>query len=186
MASSLERSLMRLQRAVQLSSARAMVTLVDDAMLLQSLQARILRGELRSDLERFQEYGFTSVPKPPDGERGAEAVILFLGGAREHGVVIAVDDRRYRLKALQAGEVALYDDQGQMVKIGRSEVTVLGTTKVSARAPTVELVANAGPFIRADANGLTLDCNIPSGHSYITLNGPSVEIAGLSVTVRKL
>jgi phage gp45-like len=46
---------------------------------------------------------------------GAEAVVLFVGGRREHGLVVAVDDRRYRLKGLEKGEVALYNKAGGKV-----------------------------------------------------------------------
>ncbi|WP_431477838.1 phage baseplate assembly protein domain-containing protein [Massilia eburnea] len=59
--------------------------------------------------------GFTSVPKP-----GAEGVVVFVGGNRDHGLVIAVEDRRFRLKGLASGEVAIYDDQGQKVHLTRA------------------------------------------------------------------
>ena len=39
--------------------------------------------------------------------------MLFVGGRRDHGLVLAVDDRRHRKRDLQPGEVALYTDAGQ-------------------------------------------------------------------------
>ena len=86
--------------------SRAVLVLIDDETTLQQLQARILGEELLDELERFQQYGFTSVPHP-----GAEAITLSVGGHRSHTVVINVDDRRYRLKGLEGGEVALYTDE---------------------------------------------------------------------------
>ncbi|MFV2291099.1 baseplate assembly protein, partial [Escherichia coli] len=47
-------------------------------------------------------------------------------GDRSHGVVVVVADRRYRLKGLRRGEVALYDDQGQSVVLTRSGLVVNG------------------------------------------------------------
>jgi phage baseplate assembly protein V len=87
---------------------RAVLTMADDDTLLQQLQARLLGEELLDGLERFQQYGFTSVP-----HAGAEAIALSIGGNRSHTVIINVDDRRYRLKGLEGGEVALYTDEDQ-------------------------------------------------------------------------
>ena len=50
--------------------ARALVTKVDDNAAVQGLQLALLDGETRGDVERVQNYGFTSVPAPD-----AEAVV---------------------------------------------------------------------------------------------------------------
>ena len=100
------------------------VTLADDSGQAQRLQVQFAPYELRDGLPRVAEYGFTSVPFP-----GADAVALFLGGDRSNGLVIATGDQRYRLRALATGEVALWDDQGQFVKIGRAGIVVQGAGK---------------------------------------------------------
>jgi phage gp45-like len=87
--------------------ARAVVSVVDDSKKIQIVQLDLLEGETRSEIERLQEYGFTSNPRP-----GAEAAVIFVGGRRDHGLCVAVDDRRYRVKDLGAGEVAVYNDTG--------------------------------------------------------------------------
>lgn len=116
-------------------AARAVVRLVSDTSGRQRLQLEILKGELRDGVERAQDYGFTSHP-----HTGADAILIALGGAREQAVVLAVDDRRYRLQ-LQPGEVALYDDLGNCVKLLRTKVHVVGVDEVHAQAPTVRLEA---------------------------------------------
>ncbi len=90
--------------------ARAVVSLVDDSQRMQTLQIGVLADETRESVERVQNYGFTSVP-----HSDAEAVVLFVGGRRDHGLAVAVDDRRYRVSNLAAGEVAVYSSAGSSV-----------------------------------------------------------------------
>jgi phage baseplate assembly protein V len=117
---------------------RAVVSLADDSAKLQLLQLAVLDGETRSACERFQQYGLTSHPFP-----GAEAVVLFVGGRRDHGLVVAVDDRRYRKAGLEEGEVALYTDEGDYVLLSRGRVVeVKAGTKVRVNAPAAEFTGN--------------------------------------------
>lgn len=117
--------------------ARAIVRLVDDARQAQELQLDLLTDESQDAVERFQNYGFTSVPHP-----GAEVLVVFAGGLRSHGVVLAVEDRRYRLTGLQEGEVALYDDLGNIVKLGREAIAITAVTKLTVEAPAIEVTCD--------------------------------------------
>lgn len=117
---------------IRLMVSRAIVRLVDDATKAQSLQVDLLEGETQDGVERYQDYGFTSVPLP-----GAEAVAVAVGGLRSHMIVIKVEDRRYRLTGMEAGEVALFDDQGQMVKLGRDRIEIVSDNEVRVTAPKV-------------------------------------------------
>lgn len=112
----IDRMLAPLRRRVRLMVARSVVSLVTDGGGIQLVQVKLLAGEVRDGVERFQNYGFTSVPHP-----GAEGVMVCVGGDRDHGLVIAMDDRRYRLKGLAEGEVAIYDDQGQACHLKRDK-----------------------------------------------------------------
>lgn len=127
-----------LRARVQMMLARAVVRLVEDARGIQSLQLAALDAELIEDAERMQDYGFTSVPHP-----GAEAVVAFPGGLRSHGLVVAVGDRRYRLKGLRAGEVAIYDDLEQQIVLSREGMRVVSTMKIEIEAPEVTVTADA-------------------------------------------
>lgn len=125
--------------------ARGVVRRVDDSKKMQIVQVDLLAEETRDGVERVQQYGFTSVPLA-----GAEAFAVFLGGVREGGAVLAVDDRRYRLTGLQAGEVALYTDQGDKVVLKRGgTIEVTAATKVVVSAPLVELAGNTDAAARA-------------------------------------
>jgi phage baseplate assembly protein V len=111
--------------------ARAVIQSIDDSKKMQGARVEILDGELR-DVERLQQYGFTSVPK-----EGAEAVVLRVGGKSDHTIVIACDDRTYRLKGLQDGEVAMYDATGSKIVMkssGDIEATPSsGTVKINGK-----------------------------------------------------
>jgi len=133
-----------LKRKVSLMIGRAVLSAAaDDTKKLQTLQLLGLSEETLSDAERVQNYGFTSVP-----HEGAEAVMVFPQGNRDHCLVIAVDDRRYRLKSLEKGEVAIYTDEGDKIHIKRGGmIEVVASTKVKIDSPAVELGSAAAEAV---------------------------------------
>lgn len=108
------RELERFGRKLRNAFARGVLNMVADGLKMQANQVQLLDGEVLDNVERAQQYGFTSVP-----QAGAEVFVAFVGGDRGHGVVLAVDDRRYRLKGLKGGEVALYTDEGDSIILKR-------------------------------------------------------------------
>lgn len=131
-----------LARRIEMMVARAVVRGVNDVLKLQGLQIEALDEEIHDEAERFQNYGFTAVPFAD-----AEAVIVFAGGLRSHPLVIAVDDRRYRLTGLEEGEVAIYDDQEQVVHLKRDQILVKSPFKIVVEAPEVHLGGEGGPAV---------------------------------------
>lgn len=138
--------------------ARAVVQLADDSKKLQLLQVGVLSDETREDVERFQNYGFTSVPR-----EGAEALVLFVGGRRDHGVAVAVDDRRYRLVNLESGEVAMYDDLGAKIVFKRN-----GDVEITPSSGNV--VVNGD--VRADGISLKTHTHGPGTYAVAAAPGP--------------
>ncbi len=122
---------------LQMMTSRVVIRLVNDALAWQAVQLDALAGETHDGVERVQEYGFTSHPIP-----GAEGVMVCPGGLRSHGLVIVVGDRRYRLKGLEQGEVALHDDQDQVVKLARAGIQIITPLKVEVTAPEVIVTAD--------------------------------------------
>lgn len=156
-------ALKALHSRVMLTVARTVVSLVDDSKKLQALQLQLLKREIRENVERFQNYGYTSKPHP-----GAEAVVVFVGGNRDHGLCIAVDDRRYRVQGLQDGEVAIYTDEGDKIYLKRNreiEVTTLNLTinatdKVEINTQLLEVNAPLSTFSgNTEAAGNVSDAN---------------------------
>jgi len=182
----IQRELQQLRTRVALLAARAAVRRVDDTEKMQTLQADLLAGNTKDGIEHFQHYGFTSKPRPPSGSMGPEGIGLALGGSRAHTAIICVDDRRYRLKALEDGEVALYDDQGQVVKLGRSLLHVKGTTKVKVEAPDVDVVASGtikldAPNVHVTGN-LGVDGDVEAGGN-VEADGDVSDLSGTAQTM---
>lgn len=121
---------------------RGIASTIDDEKKMQLIQLAAMADETLDDIERFQNYGFTSHPKP-----GAEAIGLSIGGDRGHTVVIAVDDRRFRLTALEEGEVAIYDDQGQKVHLARDGIQIFSEGTVSVEGGMIELGEGAAESV---------------------------------------
>ena len=170
----ISRLLSPLARRIRMTAARAVISLVNDATKLQKMQVKLLAGEVADRVDRFQQYGFTSVPHV-----GAEGVFLSLNGSRDQGVVICVDDRRYRLSGLEGGEVALYTDEGDSIVLARGNVIrVNAGVRVEVNAPLATFsgsVAVAGNV--SDANGSMQEMrDLYNGHGHPDGTPPSPQM----------
>jgi phage baseplate assembly protein V len=125
---------------------RAVLTKTESGTPIQLVQADGMAGEQLQDNELMQHYGFTSVPLPD-----TQMIVLPLGGKTAHGIIIATEHVKYRLKALKAGEVALYDDLGQSIVLTRQGIIIKGaglpvritnTPSVTIDAPTTHLTGD--------------------------------------------
>lgn len=144
---------------VRMMLSRAIVRLVDDAPGAQEMQIDLLEDESQDGVERLQNYGFTSVPKPD-----AEAVVGCMGGLRSHAIVLAVEDRRFRLTGLAEGEVAIYDDLGNVVKLGRDRIEITAIAELKITAPITKIegdVEITGGDVTAD--GISLKTHVHGG-----------------------
>lgn len=131
--------------------ARGRVLAVNSAGKLQTLQIGLLAGETKDQVEHFESFGLTAKCMP-----GAEHVTLFLDGDRSHGVTIVVADRRYRLRGLQDGEVALYNAHGHMVVLGQDYMELIHNTEIRLSTPVVKVSQNmnvAGTVTAAEVVG---------------------------------
>ena len=147
----------RLMARVRGMVGRAVINLVNDATRLQALQVTMMADQVADDVERFQQYGVTSVPLP-----GAEGIALAVGGSTAHTVVISVDDRRYRLTGLQGGEVALYDDLGHKVHLTRNGIVIDGAGQQVTMMNLSKLRVEAG----IESTGAIKDhCDAPEGRT---------------------
>ena len=117
-------------------------------------------GETFTSREYMQHYGFTSRPLA-----GAEGVIVNQGN---HYILIATDDRRYRV-AVEAGEVCLYTDEGDQIRFKRNkEIYVKSGNKLTAE-------------VTNDVTVTAKRVNLTATES-ITLASPSVAVQGALTT----
>lgn len=138
MIGAIEKLMEDLRNRVRLMIGRAILLAVNDATAAQQVQAQLLADEVLDDMERIQQYGFTSVPLP-----GAEAVVVFAGGNRDHGLVIATEHREHRLTGLDPGEVAIYTKNGDKVLIkADGTIVVTASNKVEITSPLVTMSGN--------------------------------------------
>jgi phage baseplate assembly protein V len=101
---------------------RGRVTLVNDDGVIQTAQVQISQNELRDDTPRMAEYGLTS--NPPIG---TDAVVNFLGGDRNFGVIVATNHQASRPKGLSEGESMLYQQNGLQIYLSNNELIVNAT-----------------------------------------------------------
>ncbi|HHE9392306.1 phage baseplate assembly protein V [Haemophilus influenzae] len=120
---------------------RGVLHLVKSADNIQKVQASGLADETLQDVELMQQFGFTSVPPT-----NTQAVILPIGGQTTHGIVIATENGSFRVKNLQGGEVAVYDEsgssivlkKGRLIEIDCDVLKINAATKVDISSPLVE------------------------------------------------
>ena len=110
---------------------RGVVDRVDASQKMQTLNVSLLNGHKPTKVEHWERYGVTYHP-----QEGAEVLAIALGGNQDHLVVIDAADRRYRMTNLAAGEIAVHDDQGQMVHFKRDGIHVK-----SGQGVTIECAA---------------------------------------------
>ena len=160
---------------IRLMWTRAVFTAVRDGEGLQIIQVTGLPGEILDDVERFQNYGFTSVPLP-----GAEAIIGFIGGSRSHGVAVAADDRRHRKRGLQPGESAQYSDEGDFVHLKRGRIIAVNAGNEVDIEAGVEVKVTAPKIALAGSTEIALDGAIVklTGTGAVTIDGLTVAITG--------
>ncbi|RJX18969.1 MAG: phage baseplate assembly protein V [Desulforudis sp.] len=135
-----------IKNKIFLMVGRAILAAVNNTDSTQMVQLELLDGEVVTDIERMQEYGFETFPEP-----GAEAVPLFVNGNRDQGVVLVIHDRRYRPTTLKEGEVMIYTKwkdigaghdvqllEGRKIVINADEITINADTQLTINCPSVD------------------------------------------------
>lgn len=191
----MKRVIEAIKRKIYLIIGRAILTAVNNTEGTQKIQVKGLSGETITDIERFEEYGLTTMPLT-DSE--AEAVIGFINGNRDLGIVLCIHDRSKRPTDLNIGDVCLYhytDNNSkyriQLKDAGLLEVTVPKEFKVDVTDSSfgvmnlisakemnlngVNININASDVINIEASNTT---NI--GAETVNMDGITINIDGSS------
>lgn len=110
------------KRRILLTVGKAVIAAVKNDTAIQLCQVKLMKDELKSDVERIQEYGFTSVP-PAD----AEAIVLAIGGDRGNMVIIATESSADRPKGWESGEAGVYSKFGQLIRLRKNKAIGIKT-----------------------------------------------------------
>ena len=156
---------LRLRMAAMIS--RAAVLLTDDSEGFQLVQVRMRGGQVRGQVERIEEYGFTSRPFPD-----AEAVVVHLGAEPDHAVIIATGDRRHRMRNLEEGEVCIHTDEGDTIWLRRGKhIEVISGGSVTVNAPEITITGNVTIDGDLSVTGEVIDKSESGGQSMSAMRG---------------
>jgi len=112
-----------LYRRVMLMVGRGTLAMTDDGSGQQRMQVTLLDGETRDASDRVQQYGISSHPPA-----GSQAVVINVGGQRDHPIIIGVDDPSARPTGLAGGEVMLWSQHGQRAHLQADGGVLITTT----------------------------------------------------------
>ena len=155
----------RIVNGLEMMLSKALVHTFDDNNDIQLVKLSGLSGEVLDGVERLQNYGLSSVP-----DSDSEAIVAYLNGKRDHGVVIVCDNGASRPTKLESGEVVLYSSNGQTVLLDKDGKLVLtGADDVEINGNADYAVAyndlkSAFDELRNDLNALINLFNAHNGH----------------------
>jgi phage baseplate assembly protein V len=162
-----------MSRRVMNMVVRGVIEESNDEPGMQQVQISLLRDEGKVAVERFQNYGFSSHPPA-----NSEVLCVFVGGGRDHGVIVATDDRASRFTGLAAGEVAVYNSDGDSIVL-KGDNSIEFTTRrlvihaedrVEIECPEIKIAGSDGGDTRIDIKGdIHLDGNLDATGS---INAP--------------
>lgn len=163
----LQRALRPLKLRISNIVSRGVVKRTDDSPGIQEVQAELLADEVRDELENLQQFGFASNP-----DDGAECIVVFPGGDRSAGFVVATGDRRYRVKVAK-GEVALYDKTGSKVLLKAN-----GDIELTPSSGVVKVTGDLEATGDVKAGTISLQQHGHSQGSYATSSGVVTGTSG--------
>jgi len=167
-----------MRRRVMNMTARGVIAKSDDEPGMQNVQVSLLHDESKVKVERLQNYGFSG-HAPPD----SEVIVVFIGGGRDHGVIVGTDSRNARMTGLAEGEVAVYTDEGDSIVLKRDNTIEITTKHAIVKAEedvTVEskrVVVKASEKATIEAPEILLKGNvtIDGSLSQQTTSGPAAS-----------
>jgi phage baseplate assembly protein V len=154
----------RVVRRVLQAMGRGRVTAVNDGGVVQMLQVQLNPLETIDNVPRLAEFGLTS--NPPDG---ASVAMMFIGGDRSNGVVVATGDQKSRPTGLLSGETMVYNLVGIKIYLSKAGLSIDGAGLPVSVSNTPTVTVTAGqcvvldtPLVHATQN-LQVDGSITAG-----------------------
>ncbi len=136
-----QRAIKPLRDRVMLMIGRAVLTALDDTKDIQEAQITALFGATLTRVPRMQNFGFNGVPPT-----GGEGIVVFIGGNRENGVIVAQENRDLRPKGWAVGEAGMYNSEGMIAVLrlgGKLEVANADEDFVTVLSDLTEAIINS-------------------------------------------
>jgi phage baseplate assembly protein V len=167
------RTIKRLNDRIRNSGAtRVTLNRVDDSKKMQAVQVGALEGEVLENVERLQNYGFSSYPT--DGE----GIGLPIGGDRGQMVIVGIEDRGKRKSDLKPGEVVVYNGNGDFIKLGTDNKIFTKTKESNIEAEDLVNMTTKNFSVTGPGDS-TADCKFKGD---ISLEGNLTITGNLTVT----
>ncbi len=165
----------------------------------QSAQVQTANNEIADNVKFIEAYGFTAKPK-----QNSECILLNIQGNPGNVVALVIGNRELRFKALNDGEVAMYDDSGNLLHFKNGGVidfkapatmnqtaqtiNVSGTTAVNVNTQTAAVTAKT-LNVEADtaaikAKTATVDAQTTTVNGKVNLAGGGQPVARLGDAVQ--
>lgn len=145
----------------------------NDATEMQTHTVSLLAREAKGNVERFQQYGITTNPMP-----GSEVLVVFPNGNREHGIIIAIENRASRLPRMAPGEVSLYSDEGDAISLRRGNCVQIITKTLDVAAGTQVVITTGGPVKLTASGEVAVTAPTTTLKSQVTIQGDLHVAAG--------
>ena len=128
---------------IQSMLGRGILSATDDSQAMQHVKVTGLAGEVLDSLPHPQPFGFTS-----HCPSGGEAVMVFLGGSRDHGTVLMIDNSTHRKTDLAEGESCMYSKAGTHVYLKKD-----GTIEIETNGHVLQINGDVSISGKVSANG---------------------------------
>ena len=157
----------------------------------QSAQVQTANNEIADNVKFIEAYGFTAKPK-----QNSECILLNIQGNPGNVVALVIGNRELRFKKLNDGEVAMYDDSGNLLHFKNGgiidfkapenmnqtaqTINISGTTAVNVKTQTLTAEADS---VSVKAKTATVDAQTTTVNGKVNLAGGGQPVARLGDTV---
>jgi phage baseplate assembly protein V len=150
-------------RRLDMMFSRGVLRATVDENGVQTMQVGLLEDEVADEVERVQSYGLSAVPP-----NGGDAVVAFISGNRDHGMVLAVNDRESRPREQKGGEVTVYNNKKASIKLDED-----GNIVITVGQDDGKMTIKVDDEISIEAKKLTIKIE-----DEITIECPTIKIEG--------
>lgn len=142
----------------------------------QTWQIETANGEIVENAKHLEQYGITS-----HAPEGSETLIFNVQGSRTNNIVLNIGSRELRFKALNEGEVAIYDNSGNLIHLKNGgNMELIAPQSVIIKAQTA--IVDAGSVELGGVGGKGVACledavevEVTSGSSAGTWTGKIIS-----------